>query len=138
MARITYRQFKSYLENEKFYTSREIRHLFNSVKQMDKESRGWVIDWIESGKFPAKAVEQITVEELVKDFGYKPINAFIAIDWLKHDPDAAKYFIIKSVPAIAETDARRAIEVPEQAAQTDENAPTVGLNSVNTGDVIEA
>lgn len=138
MARITYTQFKKHLEREGFYSAREILHLFHAVKQMDKESRGWVIAWFEDGTYPEKAVEQITVRELVEDFGYKPLNAFIAIDWLKHDPQAAKYFIVKSVTAIAETEARRAKMSTQQFEQEQPAEPQVGLNTTDAGDIIEA
>lgn len=135
---MTYRQFKKFLEKENYYTNREIRHLFNAVKQMDKESRGWVIEWIQNGTYPKKTVEQITVEELVKDFGYKPLNAFIAIDWLKQDPQAAKYFIIKTLPDIAQAaEEGRVIDNDEPDTPADPDAPVVGLDTRDTGDTIE-
>ena len=138
MARLTFRQFKKYLEKEDFYTSREIRHLFNSVKRMDKESRSWVIAWVETGAYPQKTVEDISVEELVKDFGYKPINAFIAVDWLKHDPQAAKYFIRKTVASMKDAEQRSSEPAQAPSEVSDENAEVIGLDTRNTGDTIEA
>ena len=138
MARITYKQFKKHLEKSQYYTGHEIRHLFNAVKQMDQESRQWVIEWIENGTYPNKAVEQVTVEELVKDFGYKPLNAFIAVDWLKNDPKAAKYFIVKTLDAIADAEENRTQQNQTAAENRDTDSSVVGLDTRNTGDIIEA
>ena len=92
--RITFKKFKERFEKE--YSVKEVRHLFKAVKAMDKETRGWVIEWIDTGDLPEKEVEGITVRRLIDDFGFKPLNAFITIDWLKADPTAAKYFIWKA------------------------------------------
>ena len=128
--RISYREFKSFLKKSNYYTDREIRHLFNSVKQLDKETKSWVIDWFNTGEYPVKEVEQVTVRSLVEDFGYKPIAAFIAIDWLKQDPKAAKYFMIK----IAKTDPDAA---PSGFEDSDEEQDDIicGLDTTDTSDV---
>ena len=126
--RISYREFKSFLKKSNYYTDREIRHLFNSVKQLDKETKSWVIDWFNTGEYPVKEVEQVTVRSLVEDFGYKPIAAFIAIDWLKQDPKAAKYFMIK----IAKTDPDA---VPSEFDESDDQDEIVcGLDTTDTSD----
>ena len=132
--RISYREFKSFLKKSNYYTDKEIRHLFNSVKQLDKETRGWVIDWFHTGEYPSKEVEQVTVRTLVDDFGYKPLAAFIAIDWLKNDPQAAKYFMIQ----ISKTDMDAA---PAENSYIDAEDVlcdgTCGLDTRDTGDTIE-
>ena len=92
--RITYKAFGAFMIKNG-YTEKEIKHLFATVKAMDKETRKWFIDWFEGKGFPNKQVEGITVEYLVKNYGLKPVNAFIVIDWLKTDPQAAKYFMLK-------------------------------------------
>ena len=92
--RVTFKKFKERFEKD--YSVKEVRHLFKAVKAMDKETRGWVVKWFVFGTFPEKEVEGMTVEKLIDDFGFKPLNAFITIDWLKADPAAAKYFIWKA------------------------------------------
>ena len=92
--RLTYREFERFLLKDG-YTAQEARHLFNTVKKMDKESRKWVIHWFKEGTYPKEPVEGITAERLVKEFQYKPLNAFIILNWLKEDPKAAKYFVMK-------------------------------------------
>ncbi len=93
--KLSFQEFENILLHDD-YTVKEIRHLFNVVKKMDKESRLWVIKWILFGEYPNDEVEGVTIQELVNDLGYKPMNAFIVLDWLKTDPDTAKYFILKT------------------------------------------
>lgn len=93
--KMTFREFENILLNDD-YSVKEIRHLFNAVKKMDKESRLWVIRWILFGEYPTEEIEGVTAQMLVDDLGFKPVNAFIVLDWLKTDPDTAKYFILKS------------------------------------------
>ena len=127
--RISYREFKSFLKKSNYYTDREIRHLFNSVKQFDKETKIWLIDWFNTGDYPSKEVEQVTVRTLVEDFGYKPIAAFIAIDWLKQDPQAAKYFLVK----LAKTDLDAAPSVVVDDEETQDEI-ICGLDTTDTSD----
>lgn len=91
---ITYRQFRGFLESEG-YAENEIRHLFGAVKSMDRETRHWVVEWMYEGVLPKKEVENVTAEFLINECGYQTINAFIILDWLKADPQAAKYFVAK-------------------------------------------
>ena len=93
--KVSYRDFSDFMRNDG-YKANEIRHLFSAVKSMDRESIGWVVRWLCLGEFPKKEVEGITAEYLITNCGYKPINAFIILDWLKADPQAAKYFILKA------------------------------------------
>lgn len=126
--RISYKEFKSFLKKANYYTDKEIRHLFNAVKKLDKETKGWVIDWINTGEYPSKEVEQVTVRTIVEDFGYMPIAAFITIDWLKRDPQAAKYFIIKI--AKTDRDAAPSIVADDEA----EEEYICGLDTTDTSD----
>lgn len=91
--RITFLEFQHALRDEG-YTPGEIRYLFGAVKEMDEESRGWVVDWIIHNVLPQDVVEGVTAEFLIEEGKYKPINAMIVLDWLKSDPAAAKYFVM--------------------------------------------
>ena len=93
--KMTYQEFENILLNDE-YSIREIRHLFRAVREMDKQSRLWVIKWILFGEFPADEVEGLTAKKLVDGMGFKPMNAFIILDWLKNEPDTAKYFLLKT------------------------------------------
>lgn len=93
--KMTYGEFENILLNDE-YSIKEIRHLFNAVKEMDKQSRLWVIKWILFGEYPVDEIEGITAQQLVDEMGFKPMNAFIILDWLKTEPDTAKYFLLKT------------------------------------------
>lgn len=102
--KVTYKEFESYLKKDG-YSAGEIDHLFHAVKAMDRESRMWVLRWFVNGTLPDIEVEGVTAGFLIEKCGYKPLNAFIVLDWLKSDPQAAKYFILKIPSTIAPGDA---------------------------------
>lgn len=92
--KITYNIFKEFMLKNG-YTEKEAKHLFTAIKATDKETQQWFFDWFNGKGLPEKNVENVTVGYLVENYGMKPVNAFIVIDWLKHDPQAAKYFMLK-------------------------------------------
>lgn len=108
--RLTFKGFRDYLLRSG-YTEGEIRHLYGAVWRMDAESRRWVLEWFHSGRLPGKAVEGVTAQELVEKLGYQPLNAFILLDWLKANPQEAKYFAMKLPTGDAPSEAfGRAVE----------------------------
>lgn len=92
--RISFKEFHRFL-SEDDYTDKEIRHLFHAVKAMDQESRRWVLRWFNQGSYPDQEIEGVMAKYLVETCGYRPLNALIILDWLKADPQAAKYFVLK-------------------------------------------
>ena len=92
--RISFKEFHRFL-SEDDYTDKEIRHLFHAVKAMDQESRRWVLRWFNQGSNPDQEIEGVTAKYLVETCGYRPLNALIILDWLKADPLAGKYFVLK-------------------------------------------
>lgn len=90
MRRIAFREFSQYLIGEG-YSPAEVLNLYREMKALDPQVRGWVIDWFYGGGFPKEITEGVTAQYLVEEVGMKPLNAFIALDWLKKDPAAAKY-----------------------------------------------
>lgn len=92
MKRIKYKDFVSIL-SEMDYSPADILHLYYEIKKMDPKIRNWFICWVEDGEYPSDRIEGVTVQQLVEEGGMKPINAFIMIDWLNSDPEAAKYAI---------------------------------------------
>ena len=101
--KITYGEFHDYLNNED-YAESEIKHLFNAIRSMDRESILWVIRWFCTGNLPQKEIEGVTAEFLINECKYRPLNAFIILDWLKADPQAAKYFVLKRPSTISPSD----------------------------------
>lgn len=101
--KITFREFRSFL-TEEGCSEAEIRQLYRTVKSMDAESRGWVIRWFCTSELPEDEIEGVTARDLIDKFGYKPLNAFIVLDWLKTDPQEAKYFMMKIPSTISPSD----------------------------------
>lgn len=101
--KVTYKAFKRYLEMNG-YSQNEIEHLFHAIKSMDRESRKWVLRWFNNGILPEEEVEGVTASYLIEKCGYKPLNAFIVLDWLKTDPQAAKYFVLRIPSTISPSD----------------------------------
>ena len=101
--RLIYRDFKKFLLKDG-YTESEIVHLFKAIKKTDADTRRQITDWFNGDGFPEDIVENITVNFLVTEYGMKPINAFLTIDWLKHNPQSAKYFMLKNNPEIQISD----------------------------------
>ena len=92
--RVTYRDFCAVFSQEG-YTFSEVRHLFTALQSMDRQSRKWFIDWFFNGTLPGEVVEGVTAEYLIDKLKCKPLNAFIILNWLKEDPETAKYFVMK-------------------------------------------
>lgn len=90
MRRLAFRDFSQYMKEEGYNPS-EILNLFWEVKKMTPTVRSWFLNWFYTGVYPADVVEDVTVQMLVDEAQMKPINAFIAIDWLLTDPEAAKF-----------------------------------------------
>lgn len=103
MMKINFIEFRNFFSRDG-YKDGEIRHLFNAVRSMDKESRSWVFWWFAADRLPTKEIHGVTAEYLINKFGYKPINALIILDWLKTDPQTAKYFLLKISASIPPSD----------------------------------
>lgn len=114
MRKITYSEFSRFLLGEG-YSPSESLNLFREMKQLSPKVRGWVIDWFFGGGYPTEVVEDMTVQMLVEEAELKPLNAFIAIDWLMKDPDAAKFALTHAKMPSVEEPEEPGQEVPKDA-----------------------
>ncbi len=89
------------------YSLWELEHLFYVVCKMDRKVRHWVIQWLMGKGYPKERLEGMSVGELVEKQGMKPLNAFIVMDWLIKDPEAAKYSLTRSHMGITIDDETR-------------------------------
>ncbi|MBE6728105.1 MAG: hypothetical protein E7562_05620 [Ruminococcaceae bacterium] len=92
--KITFSEFKNFFKKNG-YADSDIAILFKGVKGMQPKTKRWLIKWFFTGELPTEKVEEVTVEYLINECGYKPVNAFIIIDWLMTEPDYAKYILLK-------------------------------------------
>lgn len=133
--KITFRDFRSAMLQDGC-SEAEIRHLYGAVKAMDPESRGWVVRWFCTGAYPDTVVEDVTAEYLVENCGYKPINAFILLDWLKSDPQAAKYFAMK-IPSTISPSETIGPEIEQLLAQEGIQPASTPQNETDESDIVE-
>lgn len=91
--RMTCQEFYECMSDEG-YTLFELGHLFRAVCEMSSRVRRWTIRWLLGMGLPKDSIEGVTVPFLVSE-GYKPMNAFIIMDWLEKDPEAAKYSLVR-------------------------------------------
>ena len=96
--RMTRSEFDQRLQSEK-YTLAELSHLFKVFLEMDRRVRSWTMRWLLGKGFPQDVIEDVSVPMLV-EAGYKPMNAFIIMDWLLKDPVAAKYSLRRHVDTL--------------------------------------
>lgn len=133
--KITFKEFHNFL-CENGCSEAEIRHLFGAVRSMDPESRNWVIRWFCTGELPGQEVEGVTARELIDHYGYKPLNAFIVLDWLKADPQAAKYFLLK-IPSTIPPDESIGEEM-EKLLKQEGHEPSEPFADVDQSDIRES
>lgn len=133
--KITFKEFHNALLQEGC-SEGEIRHLYGAVKSMDAESRGWVIRWFCTGVYPDKEIERVTAEYLVENCGYKPINAFILLDWLKSDPQAAKYFAMK-IPSTISPSETIGPEIEQLLEQEGVQPTSILSDAMDESDIVE-
>lgn len=101
--RISYKQFSEFLI-EDGYTEAELRHLFKTVKSFDKEIKKWFIDWVNGEGLPSDEIEDKKISFFIDEMKLKPVNAFIVMNWLKTDPETAKYVLQREVPVLEITE----------------------------------
>lgn len=96
MKKLKFNQFSEEMTERYQYSNNDILSLYRTIQRMDRESKGWVITWFFGGGLPQKEVEGVTADYLVYKYGLKPLNALIVLDWLKADPETAKYVLLKN------------------------------------------
>lgn len=77
------------------YSSGGAKSAAEKILVMDEEIREGLSRWMEEGELVDIAIEDISVHELVNELGYKEIAAFLMLDWLRREPDAAKEAICR-------------------------------------------
>ena len=73
---------ESYPEYMIEQTADKIENLENEIKEVFEK---WHLD----GTFPTIKLEGYSFQDLVDQFGMKPVGAFITLDWLKREPEKA-------------------------------------------------
>lgn len=89
-----YIKFYNYLRQEEELTRvQAVRSIIN-VRQLDKDIRKAIAEWVKTGKCNL-VIADVSFDELVTKEGMKPIRAFKMLDWLKREPVLAHQYLIK-------------------------------------------
>lgn len=120
--RMTRSEFNQRLQSEK-YTLAELSHLFKVFLEMDRRVRSWTMRWLLGKGFPQDVIEDVSVPMLVES-GYKPMNAFIIMDWLLKDPVAAKYSLRRHVDTLILEEDEPDVAPSEEETNEDKPGPT--------------
>lgn len=93
MKTVTFRRFYARLKAGG-YADMEIAHLYRRIRDLDADIQGWVADWVADKGYPEDRIEGMTVRELTERLNMKPMNAFITMNWLRNNPEEAKYSLL--------------------------------------------
>ena len=129
---LNFEEFERNTDNKK-YSKSNIQRLFKALSNMDKESRKWYLRFYFTGAYPAAEVEGFTVETLIKDFHYTNAQAFLVFDWLKHNPEEAKFFMYQAPAAVDTVGEKTVNEMREYLIKKgiDPDAPLDVPKSIN-------
>lgn len=83
----------NYLDEELGYSPKMMKQAVKAVKEMEPDIREMLFSFLSDKEFPAKEIEGVTAQDLVKEAGMNPVTAFLALDYLVKDPEAAKYIL---------------------------------------------
>lgn len=71
---------------EEGYPSYMLDSTVEKLEKLQPEIMSAFLCWLSDRKVPSVTVEGFSFTDLTRDFGMKPIGAFITLDWLMRDP----------------------------------------------------
>lgn len=77
------------------YPKKGAQIVVQKLMQCTPEVKEAFLAWWHSGETGALEVEGFTVKRLMKHHGMNPVAAFLTLDWLKREPDAALSSLVK-------------------------------------------
>ena len=66
-----------------------IEQTADKIERMDIHIKNAFENWIDSNVTPNIEIEGWNYEKLIQKFKMRPVAAFLALDWLKRDPEKA-------------------------------------------------
>jgi hypothetical protein len=91
---IHYFSLKNYIIEQGF-SAKEAQYTIGRIRKMDKQIKKSFILWFNKGILPKYSIENITFNELIEELKMNEINAFLFINWLNKEPEAAKKAILR-------------------------------------------
>lgn len=77
------------LLKEEAYPEYMLEQTADKMENLEYEIREAFEKWYLDGTIPAIKLEGYSYQDLVNQFGMKPVGAFITLDWLKREPEKA-------------------------------------------------
>ena len=93
---ISYRSLRRRMMNEPyFYNERQVSHTVWKLLGMDKEILEAFVVWFEDGVEPNLEFSDISWDKLVHRLFFNEFNAFIFINYVKHNPQKAWFDLVQ-------------------------------------------
>lgn len=102
---VKYYTLKKYLMNKLDYSEQTAKNAIAEIRKMDPEILHMFVVWFNgdiSAPLPNKKINGITLQNIIDLNHVDPVSAFIDLNWIKEDPDKAKYYIAKPCSSISE------------------------------------
>lgn len=74
---------------EEDYPEYMIEQTADKIENLENEIKEAFEKWHLDGTIPAIKLEGYSYQDLVNQFGMKPVGAFVTLDWLKKEPGKA-------------------------------------------------
>ncbi len=90
MIEMTRESLTTYLMREWSYSPAGANSAADKLLHLEPELKQAFERWLQSGELPQIQIETYTVTRLMTEFGYNPVAAILALDWLSREPEIAK------------------------------------------------
>ena len=77
------------LLKEENYPAHMIENTIAKLEKLQPSVDAMFSTWVNTGKIPTVSIEGYTYSTLVRDYGMKPVGAFLTLDWLVREPERA-------------------------------------------------
>lgn len=104
---VKYYTLKKYLINKLDYDDQTAKATIAEIRKMDPEILHMFVVWFNgdiSAPLPNKKINGITLQNIIDLNHVDPVSAFIDLNWIKEDPDNARYYIAKPCSSSSEQD----------------------------------
>jgi hypothetical protein len=75
------------------YSEAQARNTVTKLARSSEEIREAFWRWWQTGELDSPAIQGYTVKQIVDDHGINPVGAYLALDWLRRDPQQARKFL---------------------------------------------
>lgn len=88
-------KLREYLKAKCEYSERETMQAVSAVEKMTPDLQADLMEYLVTGRITPVVIEGVTVTDLMEKSGMNPITAFLSLDYLKTDPEEAKYILTR-------------------------------------------